>query len=89
MTFLGASWLWASLLVGCIRLAAIARNAAQVTTSCTRRFGSRAFVYFGICFGFFFMQLVIATLLDRARWRTYPKLFLLAPFYTSTSGRSR
>ena len=28
------------------------------------------------------MQLVIATLLDRARWTTYPKLFLLAPFYT-------
>ena len=43
---------------------------------------SRAFVYVGICFGFFLLQLLIATLLDRARWRLYPKLFLLAPLYT-------
>ncbi|MDQ6861934.1 MAG: hypothetical protein M3032_12360 [Verrucomicrobiota bacterium] len=41
---------------------------------------NRALVYFGICLSFFFLQLVIATLLDRARWKTYPKLFLLAPF---------
>ena len=43
---------------------------------------SRAFVYVGICFGFFLLQLLIATLLDRSRWRLYPKLFLLAPLYT-------
>ena len=43
---------------------------------------SRAFVYVGICFGFFLLQLLIATLLDRSRWRLYPKLFCLDPLYT-------
>jgi biofilm PGA synthesis N-glycosyltransferase PgaC len=82
MTFLGASWLWTSLLVGCIRLFGVARGALYGHDIVHAAVWSRVLVYFGICFGFFLLQLVIATLLDRARWSTYPKLFLLAPFYT-------
>lgn len=82
MTFLGASWLWASLLVGCIRLYGVVRHALRGHEIVHAAVWSRVLVYFGICFGFFLLQLIIATLLDRARWSTYPKLFLLAPFYT-------
>lgn len=82
MTFLGATWLWTSLLVGFIRVSAVARHMVRGNDIVHAAIWSRVFVYFGICLGFFLMQLVIATLLDRARWTTYPKLFLLAPFYT-------
>ncbi|MGZ5503686.1 MAG: glycosyltransferase [Chthoniobacterales bacterium] len=82
MTFLGASWLWTSLLFGCIRIAKLVRHAVRGQEIMHSATWSRVWVYFGICLGFFLLQLVIATLLDRARWRTYPKLFLLAPFYT-------
>lgn len=82
MTLLGASWLWASLLTGCIRLWGVARHAFKGHEVAYSAVWNRALVYFGICFAFFLLQLIIATLLDRARWSVYPKLFLLAPFYT-------
>ena len=82
MTLLGASWLWASLMVGVIRLGIIARHFFRDEPLTHHAVLSRMLVYFGICLGFFLLQLVIATSLDRARWSTYPKLFLLAPFYT-------
>ncbi len=82
MTVLGASWLWASITVGFIRLGLIARHFAHGEPLTHSALLSRMLVYFGICFAFFLLQLVIATSLDRARWSTYPKLFLLSPFYT-------
>ncbi len=82
MTFLGATWLWASLFVGFIRLYEIARHLRSGRDFVQPAVWNRALVYFGICLSFFFLQLIIAAFLDRARWRTYPKLFLLAPFYT-------
>ncbi|MDQ6622196.1 MAG: glycosyltransferase [Verrucomicrobiota bacterium] len=82
MTLLGASWLWASLTVGLIRLGVIAKHLLRGQTVAHPAIFSRALVYVGICLAFFLLQLVIATLLDRARWSVYPKLFLLAPFYT-------
>ncbi len=82
MTVLGATWLWASLLTGVIRLYGATRHALRGHDWTHGAVWSRVLVYFGICLGFFFLQLIIATLLDRARWSTYPKLFLLAPFYT-------
>ena len=81
VSLLGAGWLWASLLVGAVRLARTAIHLAQGHATFHPAVGVRALVYSGICFGFFFVQLLIATLLDRARWRLYPKLFLLSPLY--------
>ncbi|MDQ6861041.1 MAG: glycosyltransferase, partial [Verrucomicrobiota bacterium] len=45
MTFLGASWLWASLLVGCIRLGAIVRHATQGHDIAHAAVWNRALVY--------------------------------------------
>ena len=81
ITVLGAAWLWASLAVGIARGTRIALHMSRgepffhPALSEPRR-GLR-----GICFGFFIIQLLIAILLERARWRLYPKLFLLAPLY--------
>lgn len=80
VSLLGAGWLWASLFVGAIRITrAVGRIAHGHTFESA--LGVRALVYAGICFGFFFVQVLIATLLDRSRWHVYPKLFLLAPLY--------
>lgn len=82
MTVLGASWLWASITVGLIRLGLILKHVLRGQEVTHPAVFSRMVVYFGICLAFFLMQLVIATSLDRSRWTTYPKLFLLSPFYT-------
>ncbi|MEP6809703.1 MAG: glycosyltransferase family 2 protein [Chthoniobacterales bacterium] len=82
ITLLGAGWLWASLLVGVVRVSILASHLLRGEGVAQPAVWNRVFVYFGICFGFFLFQLFIATLLDRDRWRLYPKLFLLAPFYT-------
>jgi biofilm PGA synthesis N-glycosyltransferase PgaC len=82
MTFLGASWLWASIGVGLVRLSLTIKHVVRGVNVAHPAVWNRALVYVGICFAFFLLQLVIATVLDRARWSTYPKLFLLAPFYT-------
>jgi biofilm PGA synthesis N-glycosyltransferase PgaC len=81
VSLLGAGWLWASLCVGAIRLARTAVHFAHGQAAFHPALGVRALVYSAICFGFFFVQVLIATLLDRARWDLYPKLFLLAPLY--------
>ncbi len=82
ITLLGAGWLWASLFTGALRLISVGRRLVGGENIANAAIWNRVFVYAGICFGFFLLQLVIATLLDRTRWRIYPKLFLLAPFYT-------
>ena len=82
MTLLGASWLWASITVGLIRVGVTVKHVLRGVNVAHPAIWNRALVYVGICFAFFLLQLVIATILDRARWSTYPKLFLLAPFYT-------
>ncbi len=82
VTLLGAGWLWASLLTGAVRALSLVSRLTRGESVAGAAVWSRAFVYVGICFGFFLLQLLIATLLDRARWRLYPKLFLLAPLYT-------
>ncbi|MDQ2659046.1 MAG: glycosyltransferase [Verrucomicrobiota bacterium] len=82
ITVLGAGWLWASLAVGVVRLSFIARGFMHGQWAPHAAVWSRMLVYVSICFGFFVVQLLIATLLDRERWRLYPRLFLLAPFYT-------
>ena len=82
ITFLGAGWLWASLFTGAVRGVSAAVRLSRGEEVANAAVWSRAFVYVGICFGFFLLQLLIATLLDRSRWRLYPKLFLLAPLYT-------
>jgi poly-beta-1,6-N-acetyl-D-glucosamine synthase len=81
VSLLGAAWLWASMLVGVIRITRTARHIFHGHAAFHAAVGMRALVYSGICFGFFFVQVLIATLLDRARWKLYPKLFLLAPLY--------
>jgi biofilm PGA synthesis N-glycosyltransferase PgaC len=81
VSLLGAAWLWASLLVGGVRLMRTAIHIVHGHDTFHPALGVRALVYAGICFGFFFVQLLIATLLDRGRWRLYPKLFLLSPLY--------
>ncbi|MDQ2659641.1 MAG: hypothetical protein M3Y03_04400, partial [Verrucomicrobiota bacterium] len=82
ITLLGAGWLWASLTTGALRVLAVAHRVGRGENVANSAIWHRAVVYISICFAFFLMQLLIATLLDRARWRLYPKLFLLAPFYT-------
>ncbi|MDQ6938899.1 MAG: glycosyltransferase [Verrucomicrobiota bacterium] len=82
MTLLGAGWLWASIAVGFVRVGIITKHFLHGEPLTHSALVSRMLVYFGICFGFFLLQLVIATSLDRARWKVYPKLFLLSPFYT-------
>jgi biofilm PGA synthesis N-glycosyltransferase PgaC len=82
ITLLGAGWLWASLFTGAVRAVSVANRLSRGENVASSAVWSRAFVYVGICFGFFLLQLLIATLLDRERWRLYPKLFLLAPLYT-------
>ena len=82
ITLLGAGWLWASLFTGAVRAVAVVARVTRGENVANAAVWSRAFVYVGICFGFFLLQLLIATLLDRSRWRLYPKLFLLAPLYT-------
>ena len=82
VTLLGAGWLWASLLTGAVRAVSVVSRLARGESVASAAVWSRAFVYVGICFAFFLLQLLIATLLDRSRWRLYPKLFLLAPLYT-------
>ncbi|MGI9087384.1 MAG: glycosyltransferase [Chthoniobacterales bacterium] len=82
ITLVGAGWLWASLFTGAVRMVAIVRHLARGENVANSAVWSRALVYVGICFGFFLLQLFIATLLDRTRWRLYPRLFLLAPLYT-------
>jgi biofilm PGA synthesis N-glycosyltransferase PgaC len=81
VSLLGAGWLWASLFIGGVRLLRTAVHIAHGHATFHSAVGVRALVYAGICFGFFFVQLLIATLLDRARWKLYPKLFLLSPLY--------
>ncbi len=81
VSLLGASWLWASLTVGIIRLIRGLVHLAHGQAALEPALLTRALVYSGICFGFFFLQVLIATLLDRTRWRLYPKLFVLAPLY--------
>lgn len=81
VSLLGAAWLWASLFVGAVRVTRAIIHLAHGGETFHLALGVRAVVYAAICFGFFFVQLVIATLLDRARWKLYPKLFLLAPLY--------
>lgn len=81
VSLLGAAWLWASMFVGSIRLVRSIGRIVHGHGSFELAVGVRALVYAGICFGFFFVQLLIATLLDRARWKLYPKLFLLSPLY--------
>lgn len=82
VTLLGAGWLWASLLTGAVRAVSVVSRLARGESVASAAVWNRAFVYVGICFGFFLLQLLIATLLDRSRWNLYPKLFLLAPLYT-------
>ncbi|MGI8821112.1 MAG: glycosyltransferase [Chthoniobacterales bacterium] len=81
VSLLGAIWLWASMAVGAVRLTKALLHFAHGQGTWEPAILMRALVYSGICFAFFFMQLLIATLLDRGRWRLYPKLFLLAPLY--------
>ncbi|MEP6955993.1 MAG: glycosyltransferase family 2 protein [Chthoniobacterales bacterium] len=81
VSVLGAAWLWASLFTGAVRLWGTLRHVLRGHEVFHPALGVRALVYAGICFAFFFLQVLIATLLDRARWRLYPKLFLLAPLY--------
>ena len=81
ITALGAAWLWASLAVGVARATRTAVHFSRGDDIVHAALWSRALVYAGICFGFFLLQLLIATLLERARWRLYPWLFLLAPLY--------
>jgi hypothetical protein len=81
ISLLGAAWLWASLFVGCVRVARSTAHVLQGHSGFETAVVVRALVYAGICFGFFFVQLLIATLLDRSRWKLYPKLFLLSPLY--------
>lgn len=77
LTLLGIGWLWATLAIGALRIFKVV----------TGQFVARPEIlihlmfYFAICFGFFLCQVLIATLLDRARWRLYPWLFLVAPLY--------
>ncbi|MDQ6764696.1 MAG: glycosyltransferase [Verrucomicrobiota bacterium] len=82
ITLLGAGWLWASLLTGVVRAASVATRLGRGEAVANSAIWSRAFVYVGICFAFFLLQMLIATLLDRSRWWLYPKLFVLAPLYT-------
>ncbi len=81
VTVLGAGWLWASLMAGSVRLGIVALRISHGKQVIHGAVWSRVLVYVAICFGFFLLQLLIATLLDRSRWRLYPKLFLLAPLY--------
>ena len=81
LTMLGIGWLWASLAIGAIRLAVAGIAVARGQHVSAPGVYSHLLVYAGICFGFFFFQVVVATLLDRSRWRLYPKLFLVAPLY--------
>jgi hypothetical protein len=81
VSLLGAAWLWASMSVGVIRVARTVVRTYIGHTPFHPALGVRALVYSGICLGFFIIQVLIATLLDRARWKLYPKLFLLAPLY--------
>lgn len=81
ISLLGAVWLWASLVVGCVRLVRSTAHVLHGQSGFETAVVVRALVYAGICFGFFFVQLLIATLLDRSRWKLYPKLFLLSPLY--------
>ena len=81
LTLLGAGWLWAMLAIDALRLGWVAVAVVTGKSISRPELPSHLFVYIGICFGFFFCQLGIATLLDRARWRLYPKLFLVAPLY--------
>lgn len=81
VSLLGAAWLWASLFVGALRLTRSVLHVVHGQSGFESAIVVRALVYAGICFGFFFVQLLIATLLDRSRWSLYPKLFLLSPLY--------
>jgi biofilm PGA synthesis N-glycosyltransferase PgaC len=82
ITLLGAGWLWASLFTGAVRAVSVMSRLSHGENVASAAVWSRAFVYVGICFGFFLLQLLIATFLDRSRWWLYPRLFLLAPLYT-------
>ncbi|MDQ6656053.1 MAG: glycosyltransferase, partial [Verrucomicrobiota bacterium] len=81
VSLLGAGWLWASMTVGVVRITRGLLHVARGQIAVEPALLTRALVYSGICFAFFFLQVLIATLLDRARWKLYPKLFLLAPLY--------
>lgn len=81
ITVLGAGWLWASIGVGLLRLGATLLRVVHGESIMHSAVWAHALVYAGICFGFFVFQLLVATMLDRSRWRIYPKLFVLAPLY--------
>ncbi len=81
LTLLGAAWLWISIGTGALRLAWTAWLVAHGENVAHPAVLARVLVYAGICFGFFVFQVLVSTLLDRARWRLYPRLFLLSPLY--------
>jgi biofilm PGA synthesis N-glycosyltransferase PgaC len=81
ITLLGAGWLWASMLAGALRIGATLAHVLQGRPIEHSAKWTHALVYVALCFCFFLFQLLVATLLDRSRWRLYPKLFLLAPIY--------
>ncbi len=81
LTILGVGWLWASLATGALRLGAAALAVAHGEHAALAILLNHLLIYASICFVFFLVQLLIATLLDHARWRLYPLLFLVAPLY--------
>ena len=81
ITLLGAGWLWASIGTGLVRFGATMQRMAHGRSILRSEIWTHALVYVGICFAFFVFQLLVAILLDRSRWRLYPKLLLLAPLY--------
>ncbi len=81
LSLLGATWLWTSLTLGIIRVVDLAYQLTRGAPLVSGPVVSRMVVYAGIGFGFFFVQLLIASFLDRGPWRRYPGLLMLAPLY--------
>ena len=81
LTLLGIGWLWVSMTSGILRFGWLATGVVSGQSTALPVLLSHLLTYVAICFAFFLVQLLIASLLDRARWRLYPLLFLVAPLY--------